>query len=170
MARVLTMIAMLSTVSAFAWAQTRDLDKLYEKAKFKIGKKAFTAHVADDDNRRAQGLMYIDKMPPDQGMLFVFEREEIQGFWMKNTLIPLAIGFFNKDGVLVDVQEMTPSSLMDPRPPTYQSRSPALYALEMNAGWFEKNGIKNGSRLELAGPAKSPLLKGKLGKPSRSRQ
>ncbi len=164
MARILALIMMVS-FAACTQAQTRDLDKLYEKAQFKIGKTTFTAYVADDDSRRSQGLMFIEKMDPNKGMLFIFEHEQPLGFWMKNTLIPLAIGFFDHQGVLVDIQEMKPgASLMDAHPPTYQSRSPALYALEMNAGWFDKNGIKKGSRLELSSTAKSPLLKGKLGK------
>lgn len=164
MARVLSFLMML-TFAACTHAQTRDLDKLYEKAQFKLGSAKFTAWIADDDSRRSQGLMFIEKMDQARGMLFIFEDERPLGFWMKNTLIPLQIGFFDSNGVLVDIQEMkTAVSLMDAHPPTYQSRSPALYALEMNTGWFDKNGIKKGSRLELLSTAKSPLLKGKLGK------
>lgn len=170
MARILVLCGTL-LCSLAAFAQTRDLDKLYEKAKFKIGKIELSAYVADDDQRRAQGLMFIEKLPVDTGMLFIFERQEYLGFWMKNTLIPLAIGFFDKDGVLVDVQEMSVAdSLMQASPPSYQSKSPALYALEMEKGWFAKKGIKPGSRLELISPAKSRLLKGKLAKAKKSRQ
>ena len=170
MARILVWCSTL-LYALTSFAQGRDLDKLYEKAKFKIGKIELSAYVADDDQRRAQGLMFIEKLPRDTGMLFIFERQEHLGFWMKNTLIPLAIGFFDKDGVLVDVQEMSVAgSLMEASPPSYQSKSPALYALEMEKGWFGKKGIKPGSRLELISPAKSSLLKGKLAKAKKSRQ
>jgi uncharacterized protein len=169
MARVL--IVLLALVSACTNAETRNLDKLYEKAKFKVGGKAITAYVADDDSRRSQGLMFIEKLPADTGMLFVFENEQHLGFWMKNTLIPLAIGFFDAKGVLVDIQEMkVAATIMDATPPSYQSKSPALYALEMNAGWFSKNGIKTGSRLELVSTVKSDLLKAKLSAAKKSGQ
>ncbi|NJL23984.1 MAG: hypothetical protein HC902_01530, partial [Calothrix sp. SM1_5_4] len=118
-------------------ALARDLDKFYEKTAFKIGAVKFEAYVADDESKRAQGLMFIKEMAPDTGMLFVFEREQSLGFWMKNTLIPLAIGFFDRDGVLIEVQEMkVASSLMTLDVPSYRSRAPALFALEMNSGWF----------------------------------
>lgn len=170
MARVLILLSTLLVSFALS-AQTRDLNKLYELAKFKIGKTELSAYVADDDQRRAQGLMFIEKLPADTGMLFVFERQEFLGFWMKNTLIPLAIGYFDKDGVLVDVQEMSVAdSLMQASPPTYQSKSPALFALEMTKGWFDKKGIKPGSRLELISGTKSQLLKGKLAKAKKPRQ
>ena len=147
-------------------AHARDLDKLYEKAKFRLGKKEFTAYVADDDKGRANGLMDIEKLPADTGMLFVFQEERIQGFWMKNTLIPLNIGFFDKDGKLIDAQEMKPAeSLMSADIPSYQSAGPALFALEMNSRWFEKHKIKPGTKLELLSKTKSKLLSQSL--PSR---
>lgn len=145
-------------------ASARDLDKQYDKAKFRLGKTEFEAYVADDPGKRAEGLMFIEKMPADTGMLFVFDNEEPLGFWMKNTLIPLAIGFFNAKAELVDVQEMrVADSIMSKDVPTYQSAKPALFALEMNKGWFDKHKIKKGSRLELVSKTSNKLLKSKLG-------
>ncbi len=141
----------------------RDLDKLYEKAQFRLGKQKFAAYVADDEGKRAQGLMFIKELPENTGMLFVFESEQPLGFWMKNTLIPLNIGFFNAAGVLVDAQEMKPAdSVLSLDVPNYKSRAPGLFALEMNRGWFEKHKIKNGMRLELISKPKSALLRRKL--------
>lgn len=144
-----------TTNAAFA----RDLDKLYKKAKFKIGKETIEAYIADTESGRAQGLMFIEKLPASTGMLFAFETEEPQGFWMKNTLIPLAIGFFDKSGVLIDIQEMkTASSLVSADIPSYQSRGPAQFALEMNTGWFSKHGIKTGAKIERVGKTPSALV------------
>jgi uncharacterized membrane protein (UPF0127 family) len=144
-------------------AFARDLDKLYGKSEFKIGTQKFSAYVADNEDRRAQGLMFIEKMPENSGMLFVFEEVRPLAFWMKNTLIPLAIGFFDANGVLIDIQEMkVASSIMEVDPPSYQSRGPALFALEMNTGWFAKHKIKNGSRLVRLTKLKSQLLDEKL--------
>lgn len=159
MARLLILGLTFLTLTANA----RDLNKEYEKAKFRIGKKEFEAYIADNDDRRSQGLMFIKKLPTDTGMLFVFEQEQALGFWMKNTLIPLSIGFFDAKGKLVDVQEMkVAASLLSVEVPSYQSRRPALFALEMMSGWFEKHKIKNGSRLELLSKPASKLLTEKL--------
>ena len=175
---IFLLICLLNFAGIGAEAASRDLDKLYEKARFKLGNVALSAYVADDDGRRAQGLMFIESLPADTGMLFIFEHEQPQGFWMKNTLIPLSIGFLNAKGELMEVQEMrVAGSLMSLSPPSYQSRYPALYALEMAAGWFDKNKIKPGSFLKLLSPTKSALLKDKLievkkatKKPAKSRQ
>lgn len=145
-------------ISSFA-AGARNLDKLYKKADFKIGENKFTAYIADDEKGREDGLMFIKKIPDDTGMLFVFERERPLAFWMKNTLIPLAIGFFDHGGVLIDIQEMkVANSIMELSPPSYPSKGPAAFALEMNAGWFSKHKIKTGSRLERLAKSPSKLL------------
>ena len=140
----------------------RDLDKLFEKANFKLGATKFAAYIADDEQKRAQGLMYIEKLPENTGMLFVFEQEQPLHFWMKNTLIPLSIGFFSSKGKLVDQQEMKPGSVMSLDVPTYKSRLDGMFALEMSAGWFAKHKVKDGTQLELISKPKSALLKSKL--------
>lgn len=163
MARFLSLLILISQLTGCAHASARDLEKLYEKAKFRLGKKEFTAYLADDDQKRSQGLMFIDKLPADTGMLFIFEEERTQGFWMKNTLIPLNIGFFDANGILTEAQEMkVAESLVSKNIPSYQSKGPALFALEMNSKWFEKHKIKIGTRLELLSHVKSKLLSEKL--------
>src|SRR5437868_1747222 len=94
------------------FASARDLDKLYEKAAFKLGTSKFEAYIADDESKREQGLMFIEKMPENMGMLFVFDSERPLSFWMKNTLIPLQIAFLDHDGKIVDIQEMKVASSM----------------------------------------------------------
>lgn len=167
MARFQVVLLFVLTLASVSCAHARDLDKLYEKAKFRLGKKEFTAYLADDEQKRSQGLMFVaqDKLGADTGMLFIFEEERFQGFWMKNTLIPLNIGFFDAKGLLVDKQEMkVAESLVAKEIPSYQSTSPALFALEMNSKWFEKHKINTGTRLELVSPSqvKSKLLREKL--------
>lgn len=151
MARILAITALLiSFTSALADAgkPTRDLDGQYKKSKFTIGAQAFEAYVADDDAKRAEGLMYVTQLPADTGMLFIFDNEQPLSFWMKNTLIPLSIGFLDSKGVLVDVQEMTPAqSMVQVTVPTYHSRKPARFALEMNKGWFKQHKISTGAKL-----------------------
>ena len=157
MARLLVLTFLLTLTSrGFA----RDLNNLYEKAKFKIGRHRLFAYIADDDGKREQGLMYVEKMPEDVGMLFVFEQERPLGFWMKNTLIPLHIAFADHQGRVVDIQEMkVADSVLVNEIPTYKSKSSAQFALEMNKGWFTRHGIKAGDQLVLDSTAKSALLK-----------
>ncbi|MGE0528042.1 MAG: DUF192 domain-containing protein [Bdellovibrionales bacterium] len=142
----------------------RNLDQQYKKAKFKLGSKIFEAYIADTEERRSEGLMFITSLPRDTGMLFVFEEEQPLGFWMKNTRIPLSIGFFDAKGELREViREMKPaSSILAVDIPSYQSRDPGVFALEMNKDWFKKNGIQTGVKLKLISPADSPLLQKKL--------
>lgn len=101
-----------------------------------------SAEVARTPEQRAIGLMHRRSMPTNAGMLFVFDQDEPLCFWMKNTLIPLAIAFLKEDGTILNIEEMKPQSL-----DSHCSARPARYALEMNAGWFAKRGLKAGDRI-----------------------
>ncbi len=105
-----------------------------------IGAHKLTAEVATTPEQRAQGLMHRFSLKPDHGMLFVFERAEPQGFWMRNTYIPLSIAFIDADGRIVNVDDMQPQT-----DDTHWSKGPALYALEMKKGWFAERGIGPGA-------------------------
>jgi uncharacterized membrane protein (UPF0127 family) len=67
---------------------------------------------------------------------------------MKNTYISLSIGYFNNQKTLVDIQKMQPVSMLQTKIPSYESKKPARYALEMNHGWFEKNKINIGAKFK----------------------
>jgi uncharacterized membrane protein (UPF0127 family) len=97
------------------------------------------AEVANTESTRMAGLMFRRDLGVDNGMLFVFPDAKLRAFWMKNTLIPLSIAFINDKGVIVNELEMPPQTEQ-----TFMSDGPAQYALEMNAGWFTKRGIKPG--------------------------
>lgn len=122
----------------------------FEKKEIQVGKKKLIAEFARSDAERALGLMYRTTLSDSHGMLFIFEREQTLSFWMKNTYISLSIGFFDSKRVLVDIQDMeaTPKNSRKP-PASYTSKKPAQYALEVNKGWFKKNGIKPGDRLQI---------------------
>lgn len=115
------------------------------------GKKTITVEIAETDAQHEYGLMLRTKLPKDHGMLFVFKDEEIRTFWMKNTLINLSIGYFDKNKKLIDIQEMAAvKTVMQENLPTYPSRLPAMYALEMAEGWFGKNKINQGTTFDFA--------------------
>jgi uncharacterized membrane protein (UPF0127 family) len=101
--------------------------------------KTIKVEVARTGKEQERGLMFRERMGKDEGMLFVYEREERLSFWMKNTRLPLSIAFIDKGGKIVDIQDMEPFSL-----DTHTSAYPARYALEMNRGWFAREGIKVG--------------------------
>ena len=104
------------------------------------------AQVAATPDQRSIGLMFRRDMPPNEGMLFVFEQPAPQCFWMKNTLLPLTAAFVADDGTIVNLADMKPQTT-----DSHCSLKPVRYVLEMHQGWFDKRGIKAGSRL--SGPA-----------------
>ena len=101
------------------------------------------AEVVSKPEDRALGLMFRRSMAPDSGMLFVFDEDEFQRFWMKNTLIPLSIAYVTRDSVISDILEMAPLDTTTP----YVSSKAVRYALEMNSGWFQSKGIKPGDTI-----------------------
>ena len=100
------------------------------------------AEVASDMGARMQGLMFRKSMPQNAGMVFVFEESAVHCMWMKNTLIPLSVAFIDQDGAIINIADMQPHSEQ-----SHCAARPALYALEMNRGWFAQRGIKPGMRL-----------------------
>lgn len=102
-----------------------------------------TVEVADESSERERGLMGRDSLPDDHGMLFVYGQEATRSFWMRNTRIPLSIAFLDRRGHVVDIQQMDPES-----DSLYTSRQPAMYALEMDRGWFREHGVAVGDRVE----------------------
>ena len=100
--------------------------------------------IVQDAESRQKGLMNRDELEKNEGMLFVFNSTRVLSFWMRNTFIPLDIAFVTETGRIVDIQHMAP--LDDTT--SYVSSAPALYALEVNAGWFSENGIKVGGQVE----------------------
>jgi uncharacterized membrane protein (UPF0127 family) len=105
------------------------------------------AEIARTQEERGKGLMYRKKLPDGEGMLFVFEKDDVQSFWMKNTLIPLSIAFIAYDGRIIEIKDMQPGSLNS----VLSSRS-VRYALEVPQGWFSRVGVRSGDvlRIELS--------------------
>ncbi|MBF5004524.1 DUF192 domain-containing protein [Diaphorobacter sp. NR2-3-3-1] len=100
------------------------------------------AQVAMTPREREIGLMFRKDMPAQEGMLFIFEQPATQCFWMKNTLLPLTAAFVADDGTIVNLADMKPMT-----EDSHCSAKPVRYVLEMNVGWFDKRGIKAGTKL-----------------------
>jgi uncharacterized membrane protein (UPF0127 family) len=103
--------------------------------------------VAQSPEQRARGLMGRRSLPPDAGMAFVFFEKHRGGFWMKDTLIPLSIAFFDQDGTILRILDMDPCK-QDPCE-LYDPRVAYWGALEVNQGAFERWGAQEGDVIRL---------------------
>ena len=103
------------------------------------------AAVAANPADRKQGRMYRTQLASNEGMLFVFNVDAVHCFWMKNTQIPLSIAFMRADSAITAIDEMQAETTNSHCPRT---RNDGVYALEMNQGWFEANGIRPGMKIE----------------------
>ncbi len=111
------------------------------------------AHVelAITDAEQRRGLMYRTSLKPDHGMLFIYKSEQDElSYWMKNCKMDLSIAYVDRKGVIVKIhnrmkapEQGTPDHQLQ----TYDSGAPARFAIEMEADWFEKKGIKVGDRV-----------------------
>ncbi len=104
--------------------------------------------MATSPMQKERGLMGRTHLAHGQGMLFVFEPAQTLSFWMKNTLIPLSIGFFRENKTLIEIKDMEPihGPVREELLPRYESSEPAMYALEVPKGWFTQNKIKPGTK------------------------
>jgi uncharacterized protein len=105
--------------------------------------------VADDADERQVGLMGRTSLEEDAGMVFVFPEPTAASFWMKDTLIPLSIAFWNDDGAVAAILDMEPCEA-DPCP-SYDPGVEFTFALEVNQGFFDDHGVAIGDRVRLVG-------------------
>jgi uncharacterized protein len=103
--------------------------------------------VAETPAAREHGLMGRESLAPEAGMIFVFPETITGAFWMKNTLIPLSIAFYDESGLIVRILDMEPCR-QDPCR-LYDPRVPYRGALEVNLGAFADWGVAEGDRLRL---------------------
>lgn len=111
------------------------------------GARTVEVEVVSSPRAVARGLMYRQFLPVDGGMLFLMGEEEVQTFWMRNTLIPLDMIFIDRELKVVGVVENA-----EPRTDTPRSvDKPSTYVLEVNGGWSAANGIAAGATVRFEG-------------------
>lgn len=122
--------------------------------KYKLPKKDFeivtadgrtitvNAELAVKPEERNYGFMNRKKIPAGTGMLFVFEKDQILNFYMKNTPTPLSIAYIDSTGTIRDIFNMKPYSLAD-----IASTCSVRYALEVPQGWYKENNINVGDKI-----------------------
>ncbi len=103
--------------------------------------------VARTPEERARGLMGVARLPPDGGMVFLFDRPTSGPFWMKDTLLPLSIAFWDRSGRVVAILDMEPCR-RDPCP-LYRPGRAYVGAVEMRRGWFEEHGVEVGDAVQV---------------------
>ena len=117
--------------------------KLYLGAADDIRGVELTVEIADENLERQAGMMHRTTMPKNEGMLFVFPYPHQSGFWMKNTTVPLSIAYIDPASRVIEIHNLQPGNTKP-----VESRSARVqYALEVNQGWFAKNGIRPGAVL-----------------------
>jgi len=105
----------------------------------------FDVEWAVTPRQHAYGLMHVTALQRTAGMVFVFGGDRQRSFWMKNTLIPLDILFFDGEGRFVSAAENAEPLSLEPR----LSDGPARYVLEINGGLLREMGISRTARLVL---------------------
>ena len=107
-----------------------------------------TVQDADTPDEREHGLMGRTSLGPTEGMVFIFDGPTQELFWMKDTLIPLSIAFWDDAGTIVGIRDMDPCTA-DPCP-TYASPEPYVGALEVNLGFFDDHEVRVGDTIDLS--------------------
>jgi len=131
-------------LAGFFWsaALAQESPTQFPVRKLTAGILVVTAEIASTDPEREQGLMFRESLGANQGMAFIFDFPARECMWMKNTLLPLSVAFLDESGSIINIEDMQPQTLTD-----HCSNKPALFALEMNLGWFAKHGLKPGSKI-----------------------
>ncbi|HEV7242125.1 MAG TPA: DUF192 domain-containing protein [Thermoanaerobaculia bacterium] len=106
-----------------------------------------SVEIAASDEMRAQGLMYRDHIDPGKGMLFIFPRDDVFSFWMKNTRIPLDMIWIDADKRIVGIRENVPPCKVEDCP-SYGPGVVARYVLEVGGGEAAKHALKVGDVLQ----------------------
>ena len=101
--------------------------------------------IVKDYQDRKIGLMFRETLADDSGMFFIWDRKKIQCMWMKNTSIPLSVAYIEDTGEIIGIYDMVPLSRK-----SVCSKKPVLYALEVNKGWFKRNGFHVGDFINIS--------------------
>jgi uncharacterized protein len=139
----------LAAALLFAFATAAAADARPKTTTLKVGAHRLKVEVVANDEDRAKGLMFRQKLGRDEGMLFVFDQPAYHSMWMKNTLIPLSVAFVDAGGTILNILDMEPQTL-----DSHMSAGPSIYAIETNRGWFEGKQVKAGDKV--AGLPRAP--------------
>ena len=113
--------------------------------KIKIKETSFNLEVADTDLERMKGLSSRTSLEAKNVLLFVFEKEERHGIWMKDMYFPIDIAWIDKDKKIIHIEkEVSPNTF----PKVFRPEEVAMYVIELNSGLIDLNKIKIGDSVE----------------------
>lgn len=116
----------------------------------------FEVEIAQTEAERNHGLSGRLALPADHGMLFVFDKEQPQSFWMKDCYLPIDVAFIDASGKIVDLQSMAVEEFPPQPARTYDSAAPAKYVLETVGGTWQRIGAKTGMPVTFVGIPGTP--------------
>lgn len=153
---MISTLALLLAACGGSKAKNDEPKSVEDRFAIKIGDRMVQMQIAALPPEQQKGLMFVKSMDEDEGMLFVFTSPQQQGFWMRNTTLPLDIGYFEPSGELKEIYPLLP---LDERPVASRSRN-IQFCLEMNQGWFKRHDIKPGAKLDLKAVAEALRARG----------
>jgi uncharacterized membrane protein (UPF0127 family) len=140
-----TFLSILSATGIFLFSNASHAQQglRFPVTSLNAGINVIKAEVASSPAQREQGLMFRERMGPNEGMVFLFGAPAGVCMWMKDTLIPLSVAFIDESGKIVNIEEMKAQTL-----DSHCAKKAVPYALEMNSGWFKQKNIKPGTVIE----------------------
>ncbi len=99
-----------------------------------LNQRHYQLQIADNNERRQQGLMYRASLADNEGMLFVYPKSGNYRFWMKNTLIPLTVIWMDEQAEIVDIKLLLPCKVVNC--PIYGAPRPSRYIIELSESQF----------------------------------
>jgi uncharacterized protein len=144
---ILTLGALLLLCSAASCRSSCDVPPARVSFRTGTGSPSLIVDVARTPSEREQGLMGRTSLAPDHGMAFLYGAPSSDGFWMKDTHIPLSIAFWGRDGRIQQIFDMTPCTSDPCR--VYRADATFRGAVEAPRGYFERHGIHVGDRVEV---------------------
>lgn len=157
-AQVLIPIAIAAVIIGIVGVLTIPADSKLAEVKFprgtiKIDNKILDVQIAETDAQKVRGLMFQDRLPDDQGMIFVFSQEQVVPIWMLNMQFPLDIIWFDADGNVVHIEKNVPpcKSALETATCTVQNADgkKAKYVLEVTGGFTDKFNITESSKMQI---------------------
>ena len=109
------------------------------------GSKVTHLKIVGTDLEKSRGLMGVEKLPADTGMIFMYEADQVMRFWMKDTPLDLDIAFVQADGVIAEIKTMKAEDLTE----VASQSSRIRFSIEMPAGWYATSQVKVGDNVNL---------------------
>ena len=136
----------ISVFALSAFLTLKDFPFKHKYAKVKINSEIVTVELATTVEQRSRGLSGRDGLKEGEGMLFVFDKPDRHGFWMKDMLFSLDMIWIGKNFTVVDI---TRNAAPESYPEIFRPKNPVKYVLEVSSGWAEDHDIKIGTSVDI---------------------